>query len=110
MDKHLGKYLSHCSGGQAGFYFYLTFADIETGTNSSFYRYLSRTTGNPHVDGIPTKKPRLVYVPGEFCVSLDAQEMGKHQLRISYGYEDMSELERAVFLIKEAAEYALEIR
>ena len=72
-----------------------------------FFQYLSRTTGNQVVDGNPIKNPRLIYVPGEFCVSQDAQQMGKYQLRISYGYEDISELERAVILMKDAAEYVL---
>ncbi len=107
IDKHLGKYLSHYSGGQAGFYFYLTFANIETDVKSMFFQYLSRTTGNQEIDGNPTKNPRLIYVPGEFCVSDAAQQMGKYQLRISYGYEDISELERAVILMKDAVEYVL---
>lgn len=108
IDENLGQYLERYSGGQAGFYFYLTFKTIETHTDSAFFKFLSRNTGNPNVDGNP-KKARLIYVPGEFCVSQTGilKDVGKRQLRISYGFEDISVLERAILLMREAAEYAM---
>lgn len=106
IQQNLGQYLERYSGGQAGFYFYLTFKDIETHTNSVFFKFLSRITGDIAIDGNP-KKPRLIYVPGEFCVSKNSSliEEGKRQLRISYGFEDIPILEKAILLMKEAAEY-----
>ncbi|MCQ2959221.1 MAG: pyridoxal phosphate-dependent aminotransferase [Bacteroidales bacterium] len=103
IDEHLGKYLERYSGGQAGFYFYLTFKEIETHTQSQFFKYLSRTTGDAEVDGNPMKS-RLIYVPGEFCVLQNKSE-GNRQLRISYGFEDITVLERAILLMRDAAEY-----
>lgn len=108
IQKHLGMYLERFSGGQAGFYFYLTFRTIETHSKSHFYKFLSRTTGNINVDGNP-KLPRLIYVPGEFCVSPNGsmREVGSRQLRISYGFEDVEVLERAILLMRDAAEYVV---
>ncbi|MCQ2605783.1 MAG: PLP-dependent aminotransferase family protein [Bacteroidales bacterium] len=108
IEEHLGQYLERYSGGQAGFYFYLTFKEIETHSESKFFQFLSRTTGDITIDGDP-KNPRLVYVPGNICVSQTskAKEVGNRQLRISYGFEDIPVLERAILLMKDAAEYAM---
>ncbi|MCQ2607670.1 MAG: pyridoxal phosphate-dependent aminotransferase [Bacteroidales bacterium] len=107
IEENLGPYLERYSGGQAGFYFYLTFKEIETHSQSSFFKFLSRTTGDSTIDGNP-KNPRLVYVPGNICVSQTSKtkEVGNRQLRISYGFEDIPVLERAILLMKEAALYA----
>lgn len=106
IEDHLGVYIERYSGGQAGFYFYLTFKTIETHTQSLFFKFLSREVGDPLVDGDP-KNPRLVYVPGEFCVTANGpmQDEGKRQLRISYGFEDVAVLEKAILLMRDAAEY-----
>ncbi len=106
IQTHLGTYLERYSGGQAGFYFYLTFKQIETHPGSLFFAYLSRKTGDPVVDGNPMN-PRLIYVPGCFCVSQNdrMKSEGQRQLRISYGFEDIPELERAILLMRDAAEY-----
>jgi 2-aminoadipate transaminase len=110
LDKHLGEFITGCSGGKAGFYFYLTFDDrIQTTEDSAFFKYLSRTTGDVAIDGPDTNKnPRVIYVPGEFCVHPrgDLFEIGKRQLRLSYGFEELDRIEEAIKLMREAAEYA----
>lgn len=105
IQKYLSAYLERFSGGQAGFYFYLTFSQIETHPDSLFFKFLSRKTGDSAVDGNPMN-PRLIYVPGCFCVSgNNSNSEGKRQLRISYGFEDIPVLERAILLMRDAAEY-----
>lgn len=106
----LGAYLESVTGGRAGFYFYLTFRDIDTREGSRFFRCLARTTGDPAIDGLPgDRKPRVVYVPGEFCVhpSGDLAETGRRQLRLSYGFEETACICRAIGYMQEACEYAL---
>ncbi len=110
IDEYLSEFITGCSGGKAGFYFYLTFDDcIQTTEDSAFFTYLSRTTGDVAIDGPDTeKKPRVIYVPGEFCVHPrgDLVEIGKRQLRLSYGFEELERIEEAIKLMREAAEYA----
>lgn len=110
IDKELGPYLESCRGGRAGFYFYLTFSRIETHTGSPFFRFLSRTTADPAIDGPPGEPgPRVVYLPGEYCVHSRGEliEAGRRQLRLSYGYEEPETITRAIGLMAEAAEFAL---
>lgn len=107
----LAPYLEEVRGGQAGFYFYLTFKDIETHDKSDFYNFLSRTTGDAAVDGESPESapPKLAYIPGEYCV-LPGGKLGSHgarSLRFSYGFEPTQRLLQAVDLIAEAAEYAI---
>lgn len=109
IDEHLGDVVAACSGGQAGFYFYLTFDGIQTTEGSDFFKYLARTTGDEDIDGHATNKhPRVIYIPGEFCVHPqgDLVEVGKRQLRLSYGFEEVERIRDAVELMREAAEYA----
>ncbi len=110
IDESLGEFITACNGGKAGFYFYLTFDDhIQTTEDSAFFKYLSRTTGDVAIDGPDTNKnPRVIYVPGEFCVHPrgDLFEIGKRQLRLSYGFEELDRIEEAIKLMREAAEYA----
>lgn len=104
LISELGNYLTEIRGGDAGFYFYLSFRGIETCENSKFYNFLARKTGIAEIDGIPDKLPRLIYVAGTICSeSIDA----KHQLRLSYGFEDIKSFAKATDLIRQACEYAV---
>jgi len=108
IDDRLGNDIMDCTGGQAGFYFYLTFKDTETYEGSPFFRYLARTTGDETIDGTAhNKNPRIIYVPGEFCVHPqgDMVEIGKRQLRLSYGFEEVDRIIEAIVFIKEAVDY-----
>jgi hypothetical protein len=53
-------------------------------------------------------RPRVIYIPGEYCVHRagDLAVAGRRQLRISYGFEDVPRILRALALMRHAAEYA----
>ncbi|MDP6047219.1 MAG: pyridoxal phosphate-dependent aminotransferase [Phycisphaerae bacterium] len=109
IDERFGPLLENTSGGQAGFYFYLTFRDIETHEESDFFKFLTRTTGRADIDGPPEARgPRVIYIPGEHCVHSGGElsSVGRRQLRLSYGYEQLDAIDRAISLMKQAAEYA----
>jgi DNA-binding transcriptional MocR family regulator len=109
IKEHLGDYLENITGGQAGFYFYLTFKDTLTTEGSPFFNFLSRATGNTDLDGPSYRQhPKVIYLPGQFCVHPrgDLVEKGTRQLRLSYGFEELDKIELAITLMKQAVEYA----
>lgn len=110
LDEFLAPFLADCTGGQAGFYYYLTFKNIETHEDSPLFKFLTRTTGNVQIDGPENKKnPRIIYIPGSFCVHPEGRltQIGKRQLRLSYGFEEMKNIKIAIQLMNQAALYAL---
>ncbi len=105
----LSPWLEDLRGGQAGFYFYVTLRDIATDEASPFFRFLARTTGVASIDGPPeARHPRVIYIPGVFCVHPKGSmvEAGRHQLRLSYGFEDADRIIEALHFMRAAAEYA----
>jgi DNA-binding transcriptional MocR family regulator len=96
IERNLGLFLAECRGGSAGFYYYLTFRDLETHPASAFFKHLTRDTG----------EPRVLYIPGEYCVHPrgDLAAVGRRQLRLSYGFEDVAQILRALELMRQAAE------
>lgn len=109
ITTHLGNFVEDVQGGKAGFYMYITFRQIQTNGTSDFFAFLSRNTGDVSIDGeVHNKNQRLVYIPGEICMNANSEnkELRYRQLRISFGFENISELERAVLLMKDAVEYA----
>jgi len=103
LKYELHDYTQSIQGGDAGFYFYITFKHIETHEDSPFFKFLSRTTGDPNIDGVPNKNPRLIYIPGTVC---SRQAKAKRQLRLSYGFEAPETYKSVAKLIREACEYS----
>lgn len=111
IEQKLGGMLEECRGGSAGFYFYLTFKDVQTDTVSPFFRYLTRTTGDKRHDGpAGAAYPRTFYIPGEYCVHPcgDLAEKGRRQLRLSYGFEHVPRIVDALEMMRQATQYARE--
>ncbi len=103
LEMYLSEYLEYYTGGDAAFYFYLTFKEIRTDKGSDFFNYLSRITGIPEIDGIKEKNPRLIYIPGTICSN---DKKANYQLRLSYGFEEPEIFEKAIKLMVEACKYA----
>jgi 2-aminoadipate transaminase len=94
LEEALGDELEEVVGGQAGFYYFLTLRDTPTGEGSAFFAHATRTTG----------EPRVLYLPGEQCVDPGSgqAERAARQLRISYGFEPLEQIERGIRLLGEA--------
>ena len=104
----LNAEVQECRGGSAGFYYYLTFTNIATYTNSNFFRFLTRTSTIEAVDGPSLHPyPKVIYIPGEYCVHPGGEvvEIGKRQLRISYGFEELPQIHAALKYMQLAIKY-----
>jgi DNA-binding transcriptional MocR family regulator len=107
IERELGPHLAACAGGEAGFYFYLTFKEVQTHTDSAFFRRLTRTSGDAAWDGAAGQPgPRVLTIPGEYCVCPGGTlaAAGRRQLRLSYGYEETGQILAALTLMREAIE------
>ena len=108
IDELLGNSVQSCSGGQAGFYYYLTLTNIPTDSHSDFFKFLTRTIGNDDIDGpINNPHPKVIYIPGQYCVHSKGEmvEIGKRQMRISYGFEELPQIQNALKHTQSAIEY-----
>jgi DNA-binding transcriptional MocR family regulator len=107
IERELGPWLAECRGGQAGFYYYVTFKETATGPSSPLFRRLTRSTGDAAIDGpAGDRLPRVIYIPGEYCVQPngDMSAEGKRQIRLSYAFESVERIAVALRLMREAIE------
>lgn len=108
IDELLGDNVQSCSGGSAGFYYYLTLTKTQTDSHSDFFKFLTRTTGQEDIDGLKNNPyPKVIYIPGEYCVHPPGEmvEIGNRQMRISYGFEELPQIHAALKHMKFALGY-----
>ena len=111
IEELLRDSVQECSGGRAGFYYYLTLANIPTNSTSDFFKYLTRTTAQENIDGpVDNPHPKVIYIPGEYCVhpSGEMVDIGKRQLRISYGFEELTQIHAALKYMQGAFSYCFD--
>lgn len=109
LIEKLGDNIEEIIGGDAGFYFYITLKHTETHKDSTFFKFISRTTGDTDADGYPDKKERLVFIPGSCCVNPNGSitEKGKRQFRISFGFEETERVLKAIDIIAEGVDFSI---
>lgn len=109
ITESLGENVQACQGGSAGFYYYLTLKQTATCSTSDFFKFLTRTTGKEIIDGPSNAQyPKVIYIPGEHCVhpSGEMVKIGRRQFRISYGFEELPQIQAALELMKSAIAYS----
>jgi GntR family transcriptional regulator of abcA and norABC len=111
IEDNLSAFLEEVRGGQAGFYYYLTFRNIATVEGGPLHRVLSRTTGDEALDGPKANsKPRVVYLPGSFCVDPKGAQAarGARSMRISYAYEPEDRIREALEMMGTACLHVIQ--
>ena len=92
------KYVSTLWSNSQGRFFLPTLKHWDSKTDNS-------------LDGPPdSQHPKVIYIPGEHCVhpNGDMVEVGKQQLRISYGFEELPQIHAALKYMKSAIAYSQE--
>ena len=53
-------------------------------------------------------KPRVIYLPGQFCVHPQGElvQVGKRQLRLSYGFEELERIEQSIQWMQQAISFS----
>ena len=118
LRTYFGGTLTDCLGGRAGYHYLATLASTETAYNSAFERFLSRKTGDASIDTVELESgetvpaPAVLYMPGTECFHPDSERGGdaKRQMRVSFGYEEVGSVQRAVQMMRQAIEYDLSLR
>lgn len=105
IQTYWGDHVESIIGGRAGFYLYITFRKMLTEPGSDFFNFLSRCTGTHVIDA--EANPTVIYIPGSFCVNPngDLVQVGRRQLRLSFGYESLEHIHIAIRRMGDALDY-----